>query len=168
VISLARTTRLTESPSRRRCLASAWLGWSAAVGLLAALASATSLAADDAAEVEALERRLVDAIGSRDLETYSRLVADDYVATRPDGSELTKAQVMASYRSGEREGPCLRRHRCRHCAHAGKAHRGRQGDREPRALRQGVRAAGGAVAGGGPALDALALAESSATARTLQ
>jgi ketosteroid isomerase-like protein len=102
VISLARTTRLTESPSRRRCLASAWLGWSAAVGLLAALASATPLAADDAAEVEALERRLVDAIGSRDLETYSRLVADDYVATRPDGSELTKAQVMASYRSGER------------------------------------------------------------------
>jgi ketosteroid isomerase-like protein len=58
--------------------------------------------AEEAAEVESLERRLVEAIGARDLETYDRLVADDYVATRPDGAELTKADVMASYRSGER------------------------------------------------------------------
>jgi ketosteroid isomerase-like protein len=73
-----------------------------ALGLLTALGPAPALCTDDAAEVETLERRLVEAIGARDLETYARLVADDYVASRPDGSELTKAQVMASYRSGER------------------------------------------------------------------
>jgi uncharacterized protein (TIGR02246 family) len=61
-----------------------------------------TLAADDAADVEALERRLVAAIGARDLAAYAELVADDYVATRPGGTELTKAQVMESYRSGAR------------------------------------------------------------------
>jgi ketosteroid isomerase-like protein len=73
-----------------------------AFGVMIAVVNAPAPAAEGPAEVEALERRLVAAIGTRDLETYDRLVADDYVATRPDGSELTKAQVMASYRSGER------------------------------------------------------------------
>jgi ketosteroid isomerase-like protein len=55
-----------------------------------------------AAEVEARERDLVSAIAVADLERYARLVADDYVATLPDGTELTKPQVMAAYRAGER------------------------------------------------------------------
>ena len=73
-----------------------------ALGMMISVMEVPALAADGPAEVEALERRLVAAIGTRDLETYDSLVAEDYVATRPDGSELTKAQVMASYRSGER------------------------------------------------------------------
>ena len=73
-----------------------------ALGMMTSVVGAPAPAADGPAELEALERRLVAAIGARDLETYDRLVAEDYVATRPDGSELTKAQVMASYRSGER------------------------------------------------------------------
>jgi ketosteroid isomerase-like protein len=55
-----------------------------------------------AAEVEQLERRLVEAISAKDLATYDRLVADDYVVVNLDGTETTKAQVMAGYRSGER------------------------------------------------------------------
>jgi ketosteroid isomerase-like protein len=56
----------------------------------------------DAAAVEALERELVGAIGRRDLATYDRLVADDYAASGVDGKTVTKAEVVASYRSGAR------------------------------------------------------------------
>ena len=53
-------------------------------------------------ELEAIERRLVAAIGERDLATYDTLVADDYVVIEAAGAVRTKAEVMASYRSGER------------------------------------------------------------------
>jgi ketosteroid isomerase-like protein len=57
--------------------------------------------ANDAAVVEALERALVKAIGARDLVTYDRLVADDYIVVRANGQESTKAQVLATYRADE-------------------------------------------------------------------
>ncbi|HYK41536.1 MAG TPA: nuclear transport factor 2 family protein [Thermoanaerobaculia bacterium] len=53
-------------------------------------------------EVEALERQLVDAIGRKDLATYDRIVADDYVVVDASGKDITKAEVMASYRDGTR------------------------------------------------------------------
>jgi ketosteroid isomerase-like protein len=56
---------------------------------------------NDAAAVEALERALVKAIGARDLATYDRLVADDYVVVRANGRESTKAEVIATYRAGQ-------------------------------------------------------------------
>ena len=52
-----------------------------------------------AAQVEASERELIAAIGSRDLATYDRLVADDYVALRGTGRQ-TKAQVVDGYKAG--------------------------------------------------------------------
>lgn len=55
-----------------------------------------------APEIERIEQQLVAAIAARDLTTYDRLVADDYVVVNASGAETTKAQVMASYRSGER------------------------------------------------------------------
>jgi ketosteroid isomerase-like protein len=55
-----------------------------------------------AKEVEQIERRLVAAISAVDLPTYDQLVADDYVVVQASGVELTKAEVMASYRSGAR------------------------------------------------------------------
>jgi homoserine O-acetyltransferase len=63
---------------------------------------APAAAAADAPEVEAIERRLVAAIGARDLAAYDTLVADDYVVVEAAGTVRTKADVMASYRSGER------------------------------------------------------------------
>ncbi|MDQ6894025.1 MAG: nuclear transport factor 2 family protein [Acidobacteriota bacterium] len=54
-------------------------------------------------EVEALERQLVEAIGRKDLATYDRIVADDYdVVVDASGKDITKAEVMASYRDGTR------------------------------------------------------------------
>jgi ketosteroid isomerase-like protein len=53
----------------------------------------------DAAVVEALERELVKAIGARDLVTYDRLVADDYIVVRANGHESTKAEVLSTYRA---------------------------------------------------------------------
>lgn len=53
-------------------------------------------------EVERLERELVAAIGKKDLATYDRIVADDYVVFDSTGKLLTKAEIMASYRSGSR------------------------------------------------------------------
>jgi ketosteroid isomerase-like protein len=70
--------------------------------LLGGLLPAAVPAASGAEEIEALEQRLVAAIGAGDLAAYAELVADDYVATRSDGTEMTKAQVMESYRSGTR------------------------------------------------------------------
>jgi ketosteroid isomerase-like protein len=52
--------------------------------------------------VESLERELVAAIGRGDLETYDRIVAEDYVAQTVAGETITKEQAMASYRSGAR------------------------------------------------------------------
>jgi homoserine O-acetyltransferase/O-succinyltransferase len=71
---------------------------------LADLTGTASPAGDapDAAEVVALEQRLVSAIGARDLAAYDGLVADDYVVIEAGGTVRTKADVMASYRTGER------------------------------------------------------------------
>jgi homoserine O-acetyltransferase len=54
---------------------------------------------DSASEVRDRELELISAIGSGDLRAYDRLVADDYVALRASG-DLTKAQVMETYRAG--------------------------------------------------------------------
>jgi pimeloyl-ACP methyl ester carboxylesterase/ketosteroid isomerase-like protein len=53
-------------------------------------------------EVETLERRLVAAIGARDLATYDTLVAEDYVVIEAAGTVRTKQDIMAAYRGGER------------------------------------------------------------------
>jgi ketosteroid isomerase-like protein len=56
----------------------------------------------DTAAVVELEQRLVAAIGARDLSAYDGLVADDYVVIEAAGTVRTKADVMASYRAGQR------------------------------------------------------------------
>ncbi|MBO0723316.1 MAG: nuclear transport factor 2 family protein [Blastocatellia bacterium] len=68
------------------------------------IAAAGSLPAfaDEAEEIEQTERRLVAAIAAVDLATYDQLVADDYVVVQASGIEMTKADVIASYRSGAR------------------------------------------------------------------
>ena len=40
------------------------------------------------------------AIARGDLQTYDRIVADDYVAFQATGSESTKAEILAAYRAG--------------------------------------------------------------------
>jgi ketosteroid isomerase-like protein len=57
---------------------------------------------DGAAAVASLERELVAAIAQKDLATYDRIVADDYVVFDSSGKQLTKADVVASYRTGTR------------------------------------------------------------------
>ena len=72
-------------------------------GLLAPLALAAPADASGAArEVETLERELVAAIGSGDLATYDRIVADDYVAFEASGKTTPKKEIMESYRTGAR------------------------------------------------------------------
>jgi ketosteroid isomerase-like protein len=71
------------------------------LGLLTTLTvQSVAPAQDDAARVAQLERSLVKAIGSQDLATYDRLVADDYIVIRANGRDSTKAEVMATYRAG--------------------------------------------------------------------
>ena len=65
-------------------------------------AAAIAAPADGPGEVEALERQLVAAIGSGDLATYDRIVADDYVAFEASGKTTPKKDIMESYRSGAR------------------------------------------------------------------
>jgi ketosteroid isomerase-like protein len=72
----------------------------AAALLALVLRPAAALAADPGKELEDLERKLVAAIASGDLATYDQIVADDYVAFQASGTESTKAEVLASYRSG--------------------------------------------------------------------
>lgn len=84
--------------SRARLRASAAL----LLGLLSALPSRAADPKDAVGEVERLERELVAAIGSKDLATYDRIVAEDYVAFEITGKAITKAEIMAGYRSGTR------------------------------------------------------------------
>ena len=70
--------------------------------LAALLPSVTASAQETARQLEKLERELVAAIGRGDLTTYERIVADDYVAFPATGEEATKAEILASYRSGAR------------------------------------------------------------------
>jgi ketosteroid isomerase-like protein len=72
------------------------------IALLAILAAAPG-AETPGAEVAALERELVAAIAKGDLATYDRIVADDYVAFEASGKTSTKAEILASYRSGARK-----------------------------------------------------------------
>ena len=65
-------------------------------------AAAIAAPAEGPREVEALERELVSAIGSGDLATYDRIVADDYVAFEASGKTTPKKDIMESYRSGAR------------------------------------------------------------------
>jgi ketosteroid isomerase-like protein len=67
--------------------------------LIGSAAASGQAPAGDAETVERLERTLVKAIGARDLATYDRLVADDYVVVRANGRESTKAEVIATYRA---------------------------------------------------------------------
>lgn len=69
---------------------------------LAALAFAAPPPGEAATEVENLERELVAAIAQGDMAAYDRIVADDYVVFDASGKKISKAEVMASYRSGER------------------------------------------------------------------
>lgn len=73
--------------------------------LIAALATPVPAPAqpDAAREVERREQDLVGAIGRGDLATYDRIVADDYVAFEASGKTSSKAEIMASYRSGARK-----------------------------------------------------------------
>ena len=58
---------------------------------------------DTVRDLEKRERDLVAAIGRGDLATYDRIVADDYVAFEASGKTSSKAEIMASYRSGSRK-----------------------------------------------------------------
>jgi len=74
-----------------------------AMAVLVVLAAGRLLGpGSEAEELTVLERRLVAAIGARDLKEYDALVAADYVVIEAAGTERTKAQVMESYRSGQR------------------------------------------------------------------
>ena len=70
--------------------------------LVLPLTAPAAQAEDRVREVERLERELVDAIARTDLATYDRIVADDYIAFEASGKETSKAEVLSSYRSGER------------------------------------------------------------------
>jgi homoserine O-acetyltransferase len=70
--------------------------------MMATLGGSGAAAPPESSEVAEIERRLVAAIAERDLATYDALVADDYVVIEAGGAVRTKAEVMASYRRGER------------------------------------------------------------------
>jgi ketosteroid isomerase-like protein len=74
------------------------------------IAAAPHRTADDAdvvREIERLEQQLVTAIEAKDLATYQRLVAEDYVAVTAAG-EQTRAQTLETYRSGALSLPGLK------------------------------------------------------------
>lgn len=96
-----------QTQLNRRQFAASLCG-AAAAGTLPAGELATAQSADAAREVERLERQLITAISNIDLAAYDRLVADDYVVVQASGVELTKAEVMDSYRSGARRYKDLR------------------------------------------------------------
>jgi ketosteroid isomerase-like protein len=100
----------------RRCVSVVAVLFMASLGAVVAVAQSgvpaarqsaarpTSAAAGSAAaaEVERVERELVVAIARTDLDTYDRIVADDYVAYTVTGQESTKPEILASYRTGTR------------------------------------------------------------------
>jgi ketosteroid isomerase-like protein len=101
----------------RRCVSVVAVLLMVAVGSVPAIARPTASAAGQsagrsaagapasaaAAEVERVERELVAAIAKGDLAAYDRIVADDYVAYTVTGQEVTKPEIMASYREGTRK-----------------------------------------------------------------
>jgi ketosteroid isomerase-like protein len=81
----------------------AFLGMVAFILASAPLARGTATKAEDESAVVArLEQELVAAIAQKDLATYDRIVADDYVVFDSSGKQLTKAEIVASYRTGSR------------------------------------------------------------------
>ena len=68
----------------------------------AALAPASAVAstADVERELAKMEQDWVDAVLKRDVATVDRILADDFVATLPDGRLITKAQDIEELRSG--------------------------------------------------------------------
>ncbi len=96
---MSRRTRSSRRPYR--CLAWAGLSIGLLISAFAAAGRAQSAAARSSEQALAdLERKLVAAIGARDLVTYNQLVADDYIVVNTDGTERTKADVIASYKGG--------------------------------------------------------------------
>ena len=73
-----------------------------AAGQSGARATSATPGSAVAVEVERVERELVAAIAKTDLDTYNRIVADDYVAYTVTGQESSKPEIMASYRAGTR------------------------------------------------------------------
>ena len=57
----------------------------------------------DEQAVIAAEQALADAHLTLDLDVIDRLLHPDYLIVQPDGSTETKADVLASYRTGNRE-----------------------------------------------------------------
>lgn len=96
----------------RRALRRILLPLSALVAIAGAgaVAAARDRAPDDAEtarEIERLEQQLVAAIEAKDLTTYQKLVAEDYVAVGAAG-EQTRAQAIEAYRSGALSLPGLK------------------------------------------------------------
>jgi ketosteroid isomerase-like protein len=56
--------------------------------------------ADVERELAKMEQDWVDAVLKRDVATVDRILADDFVATLPDGRLITKAQDIEELRSG--------------------------------------------------------------------
>jgi ketosteroid isomerase-like protein len=64
-------------------------------------ASRTTVSASDAATVatiEKLENELVAGAKAGDAAAFERIIADDWTAIGPDGSKLTKANLLAGYK----------------------------------------------------------------------
>jgi ketosteroid isomerase-like protein len=88
----------------------AMLAIAAILAVTARTVAARDRSADDgnvAREIERLEQQLVTAIEAKDFTTYQRLVAEDYVAVAAAG-ETTRAQAIATYRSGDLSLPGLK------------------------------------------------------------
>ena len=102
----ARYVLLPITPETRghgtHSLPAVWKPYLAAFLSELAGAGAAAAPSPEAEELKALEQRLVAAIGARDLAAYDALVAADYVVIEAAGTLRTKADVMASYRSGDR------------------------------------------------------------------
>jgi ketosteroid isomerase-like protein len=95
------TRSTSESkPARHRPAKSLLAAFGACAAILAA--NPADGRPPDAPEPERLERRLVEAIAKGDLDTYRRIVAEDYVVYDSSGKDITRAEVIASYESGSR------------------------------------------------------------------
>ena len=78
-----------------------------AVSPVVAAADRSADDADVAREIERLEQQLVTAIEAKDLATYQKLVAEDYVAVTAAG-ETTRPQTIETYRNGALSLPGLK------------------------------------------------------------
>lgn len=95
---------MTRIPVRMPLAAAVTLSIVAMLGVTSMRAQAQ---ADVAREIERLEQQLVTAIEAKDLATYQRLVAEDYIAVTATG-EQTRAQTIETYKSGTLSLPGLK------------------------------------------------------------